>query len=328
MATSGQSTLKPLYLILSTQSFLRKQAVDRLIARLNDEGAIDFNLARYDAEKADPEEIVAAARTLPFASSFRLIIVDGVENLSTSARDTLTAYALDPSPTSVVAFVGQKMPKTLKLYKAVVDKGAVLDRKAPDRKRLPFDVKALFEQRGLKANSETIAALINAVGENLDVLSASVYKLRLYVGKRKTVNVDDVAAVIAPTAEVKIWDYTQALADKRGAQALERLDAALRVQGNTVVGAMVFAERTQRDLLSARALIERGTPSSARLAAALGKPEWLARKTMKQAERFTGKELRSAYTAWGEMLEASRSGGPDRLLFEMWIARFCSGSFS
>ena len=131
---ANTNELKPLYLILSDQLFLRTQAVERLRTRLEELGPLDFNLSQYEAEKANFQEVVDACNVLPFATPFRLVIVSGIEKLTASDSALLAEYALNPSPTTVLALVGESCAKSSKLYKAVVANGAVLDRKAPSKK--------------------------------------------------------------------------------------------------------------------------------------------------------------------------------------------------
>ncbi|MBK5211178.1 MAG: DNA polymerase III subunit delta [Coriobacteriia bacterium] len=323
-----QNDLKPIYLILSEQAFLRTQATDRLKARLEKEGSLDFNFNQLDAGVNTPQEIIDAANTLPFASTYRLVFVTGIEQYKADDLALLVEYATDPNETTVLCLIGTKLAKSTRLYKQVVKVGAVLDRKAPAKKELPSVVAALFAEQGITAHSIEAVALINAVGEDLDVISGSIVKIRSYLGDKKEVSLADIAEVVATTAEVKIWEFSNALADKDAHQALARLTRTLQISGNSVFSAETFAIRTVRELITARALIDRGDASASVLAAETGKQEWLARKTLAQARKFTGPELNKALRGLGDVLEAARTGADELLLFERWVLRFTVGDFA
>ena len=83
--------LKPIYLILSEQDFLLRQALDRLRARVGEVADLDFNLETFEGDSASADAIVAACNTLPFASDHRLVVVNSVDRLSKDATETLVA---------------------------------------------------------------------------------------------------------------------------------------------------------------------------------------------------------------------------------------------
>lgn len=325
MAT--KQTLKPVYLIISEQLFLRNQAVDRLRERLEEQGPMDFNMSQYDAEHADFVEIVDACNTLPFAVPYRLVIVTSIEKASAANLAILTGYVENPSETTILAVVGEKLAKTSKLYKAITKQGAVLDRKAPKGRELPQTVIGLGTQIGVQMNTQVAQALINAAGEELDVLSLSLEKIKTYMSPRVRVELSDVAAVVAQTAEVRVWDFTNALFDRKVARALElmqeiTLNQAKRPkQRSDMFSLMSLAERQTRECLAARSLIDRGTDSTSALAQELGKQEWQARTVLNQAKKFRTEELRAALIDMAATQHAIRTGSNDRIAFERWILK-------
>lgn len=316
---ANTNELKPLYLILSDQLFLRTQAVERLCTRLEELGPLDFNLSQYEAEKANFQEVVDACNVLPFATPFRLVIVSGIEKLSASDSALLAEYALNPSPTTVLALVGESCAKSSKLYKAVVANGAVLDRKAPSKKELPSTVVALARQADLSMTPVVAQALINVAGENLSVLSLSLEKIKAYLGSRKKVEVADVGAVIAQTAEVRVWDFIGALFNRNANQALMLLNNLLEIQGEHVSRLASLVTRQLRECLSARVLLDRGDKSASTLASTLKKQTWQAQALQRQAQKFSAHELRAALIDLANVLHASRTGADERLVFEKWI---------
>lgn len=316
---ANSSELKPIYLILSKQLFLRTQAVDRLRSRLEDEGPLDFNLSQYDAEHADFKEVVDACNVLPFAAPFRLVIVSNIEKINAQNMAFLVEYAQNPSPTTVLALVGESLAKSTKLYKAVAEKGTVLDRKAPAKKELPTTVSALARQYQLSMTAVVAQALINAAGENLDVISLSLEKIKAYISPRKKVEVADIAEVVAQTAEVRIWDFINALFNRDARKALSLMSDLMILQGERVEGLMNLAMRQVRDILAARTLMDRGDKSAATLAATLGKQTWQAQALQKQAQCFSARELRIALVELSDVYHKSRTGFDSRILFERWI---------
>jgi len=327
----AQTELKPLYLITSDQTFLREQALDRLRARVRDMGVdLDFNYEQFDAEASDPTEIVAAASTLPFISELRLVVVTRVEKLNKEALDLLAGYAQSPSPTTVLCLVGEKLNRATKLYKAIVAGGTVLDRKAPKRRELPGIVKGLFAERGLRTDAAAPEALVNLVGEDLNGLSTAIATIAAFVDTApdKIVTRKVIAEVVGASAEVKSWELTDALAERKCGEALAVVGRALD-QGSSLPSLGTLVLRTVRQLIVARSLIDEGAANpAAQLAAELKLPpnlSWRTKSILQQARSFKAKKLRDALCAYAEV-ESTMKSNPaqiSKLAFERWIIDFC-----
>jgi len=324
--------LKPLYLITSEQTFLRDQALDRLRARVRDMGVdLDFNYEQFDAETADPTEIVAAASTMPFISELRLVVVMRAEKLDKEGLDVLAGYAQAPSPTTVLCLVGEKLNRTTKLYKAIVAQGTVLDRKAPARRELPGVVRALFAERGLNTDTAAPEALVNLVGEDLGALSTAIATIAAYLdaASNKKVTRKVVAEVIGASAEVKGWELTDALAEHKCGEALALAKRALN-QGSSLPSLGTLVLRTVRQLIVARSLLDEGALDPAgQLAEELKLPpnlRWRTKSILQQARTFKAKKLREALCAYSEVEYAMKSSSDDvkRLAFERWVIDFCN----
>lgn len=314
--------LKPIYAIISEQPYLREQAVTRLRARIEQEGDLDFNFDQFDAAQAHIDDVLASANTLPFASPYRLVIVENIDALKADALAPLVEYAKAPSETTVLALVGAKLAKSSRLYKAVNELGGILERKPPTKKELPAVVQGLLAERGRKAETPAVHALINAVGEDLTSLSQAIEKLVAYAGDRALIAQDDISAVVGMSAEVKVWEFTNALGDRDGARALSLLSRSTE-QGNSIFAAQALAVRAVRELLLARSLMQRGA-SSSEIAQELGKPDWLAGRVVAQAKNYSVDELRNSLVAMASVEHTMKSSAFAEVAFERWVLETCS----
>jgi len=320
--SASATELKPVYLILSEQEFLLQQAVDRLRARVGEVADLDFNLETFDGENAIGDSIVAACNTLPFASEHRLVIVKNVEKLSKDAAEVLAAYAGNPAPTCVLALSGTKLAKNTRLYKAIDRLGGVVERKSPKGAEFLRGVVSLAADRGKSMTPDVAEAFTAATGEDLRRASAELDKLVAFVGERTEITRGDVESVVANTAKTKIWEFTEALADRDCRRSLV-LASSLIGDGESVFGLHAMALRTVRDLIAARSLIERGQSSAAELSRLLGRPDWQLKRLPRQARAFSSTELvdllRAAAAGEAEM-KTSRDA---RLVLERWIVKVC-----
>lgn len=313
--------LKPVYLILSEQALLVDEALDRLKKRVGDVADLDFNMQVFDGENLNIDDVIVAANTLPFASDRRLVMVRGIEKLGKEAQDALAAYVSDPSETTVMALSGAKLAKNTRLYKAVEKIDGLLERKV-DKRNTPHEVEKMFSANGKVIDSGAAEMLVQSAGFDLRKLSVEVSKVVAFVGERANVTADDIEQVVSTTAETSVFELLDALGNRQAARALSLLGDLIG-QGESVFGIHAMALRQLRDLIAARAMIDRGEGSPAQIARVLGRPDWQVRNLPRQARAFSSDELvdilRSAAEGEAEM-KTSRDA---RLVLERWIVKFC-----
>ena len=316
-----QPPLLPLYAILSEQFFLREQAIERLKKRFSGESNFDFNYDHFDAATAQGDAIVAAANTLPFASEHRLIIVNNIHEAKNDLLAALVDYAQSPSSTTVLAVAGEKLAKSTRLYKAIDNVGGIVARTTPKKKELPTVVQQLFKNQGKIISLKLAADIVSSVGEDLEALNTAIAKTATYIGQRTEVTKADIDATIEASAEVKVWDLIDALQNRDGMQSLSLYRLLLK-QNNSMYLIAPTVTRTVRELIIARSCIDTGAGSPAQVASALGKPEWLARKTFEGAKRYAAVELRDALAQLADVefkLKTSREG---EAAFERFLIDF------
>jgi DNA polymerase-3 subunit delta len=321
--TQSQKPLLPLYAIISEQSFLREQAVDRLKKRLEQEGEFEFNYDSFDASNAEGDSITAAANTLPFASQYRLIIVNNIHQAKKELLDALALYAQSPSPTTVLAVVGEKLAKSSKLYKAIVKSGAIVERTKPKRKDLPPIVQSLFSAQGKQVSFELASDIIASVGEEIEALNTAIIKTATYMGDRSRVSREDIDAVIELSAEIKVWDLTDAIMMRDAKAALSVFDLLLK-QDNSIYVVHPAVARTLRELIVARACIDKDDGTVYSVASALGKPDWMARRTLEGAHRFYSEELRQGLSRLAGVEYKLKTSSVGEAAYRRWILEFCS----
>ncbi|MCL2818338.1 MAG: DNA polymerase III subunit delta [Actinomycetia bacterium] len=318
---SEQVSLLPVYAIVGDQSFLRDQAVDRLRRRVEQMGDIDFNFDQFDAVSADPEQVVAAANTLPFASPYRLIIITNIHQAKKELLDALGSYAKAPSESTVLAVVGEKLIKSTALYKAIDKAGGIVERSNPKRKDLPGIVQTLFAAQQKQAALGLCAALVQSVGEDIEGLNKAVVKVATYMGERATVSPDDIEALVEISAEIKIRELTSALLRRQAADALATFNLLLK-QENNINSIHRFIVRVVRELIIARSCLDSGKDSQNQIAAALGVPGWIAQRTIEGAQRYSADELRAGLDDLAQLEYRLKTSQQGEAAYQRWLLEF------
>lgn len=316
-----EKTIKPLILILSDQAFLRRQPVDILKKRIEDEGFSDFNYQSFEIGIDSVSEMIAAANTMPFVTSTRLVVIEAIEKAKSSDLEELAKYAENPNESTIFVIVGTRLLKNTKLYKRIKEKGDILERKAPTRRELPNAVLSLFKKEGLQANIQIAEALINTVGEDLDYLTQAVSRVALYLGTRKKVELEDIASAVEDSVQVKPWEFTNALQERNKVKALQLYQASIK-QGISELALLALTVKMVRELITCRALIDRGEADLLTVATKLGKQEWLARRILDHSRAFKSTELNEIFLSLAEIEEKLKSGGEKSILFAQMIVRF------
>jgi len=316
------SEYRPVYLIVGDQDLLLDQAVDSLKSSVAEVADLDFNLETFDGESASADDIVAACNTLPFVSERRLVIVRGVEKLNKDGSDALVRYAEDPSPTTILALVAKKLAKSTRLYKVVDKIGGVIERRAPDAREYPRAVQEMFARAGKRISLEGAEYLVSAVGRDLQRLSVEIGKVTAYSGARTEIGLTDVEEIASTTAKTSVFDLGTALGNRDCGAALRLLNRLLG-DGESVFGLHSLAVRQVRDLLSSRALIDRGEGSVEQLARVLRKPEWQVKHLGRQARSFSAAELVSLLQLAAASEAEMKTSRDPRLAFERWIVKVC-----
>ena len=157
----------------------------------------------------------------------RLIVVtevDGVKadevagRLEGRRRRGDPAYLSNPAPATVLALVAEELKSSSALWKACEKGGRVLVYDVAKGK-LQGWVADQFKQRGVRAEPEAVAALIQLVGDDLRALKPEVDKLATWAGD-EPIGEREVEALVAPDADVPIFELTEAWSVRDSARAL------------------------------------------------------------------------------------------------------------
>jgi DNA polymerase-3 subunit delta len=299
---------KPVYLLTGSD----RPKIDTALARLRRHFSPEA-IESVSALVTQGEAAVALCNSASLFGDARLVIVEDVDGSrggdnrpkggwKAADVEAVASYLASPSPATVLALVGEDVKKTTALWKACAKSGAVLEYAVPKNK-LQGWVAEQFEQHGVPAEPEACAALIQLVGEDLHALAAEVQKLATWAGG-EPIGEREVEALVAPTADLPIYELTEAWAARDAARALaatetlfereskQRRDTAARLAG--ALGSHLNRIRTIKRLAG------EGMRSK-EAAAKLKLNPFYAGKLFTQAEGFSAEELRDAVVHLAEL---------------------------
>lgn len=305
------------YLAVGADELKRQTVVRRLKARLGDDPMVSFNL---DEQTAGPslaaDDLLVSLDTMPFGSDFRLVIVHGAEKLAKDVSEAIVGYLAGPNPDTVLCLEATSLPKSTRLYKAVAKVGprAVIDCSPKKRWELPKLVRSMAVAHGTTISEAAAKELVSRVGESTVYLDTQLETLAALTRQAGVITLADVEGHVARTAEVKPWDFLDAVSERDAKRALGLL--ALMDAASPLALESLLCTRI-RELVCAKALEARG--EGALLAQTLGKQAWQVKNHQRWARGFTERELVSALAGAVACERQLKGSGDGEAAFRAWV---------
>ena len=316
--TSG---LLPAYLIVGADDLKRRQATTRLKGRLDQSFSafnIDENVAASDLEAQD---IISSLNTLPLGDAFRLVMIERADKLPKPVSEAIIVYLKDPNPACVLCLVAESLPKNTRIYKAVAKVGnkAIVDCTPKKRWELPPLVVRMARAYGVTMDQNAATELVSRVGESTTMLDTQLKVLSEYCRDAGVITVADVERHVVRTAEVKPWDFLDAVSQRDAAKALTLYRL---MQNPSQVALCSLLTGRLRELICAKALDARGQGSA--LASELGKQAWQVKNHLGWSRRFAAGALERGLIACAQCERALKSGSDPDVTFTELVVTVCS----
>ncbi|WP_302153715.1 DNA polymerase III subunit delta [uncultured Enorma sp.] len=319
----ASAKLLPAYLLVGPDEVKRDAAIDRLVSRLEASGMATFNLDDRDMTKPqEPDEIIASLCTFPMGSDFRLVILRSCDHLVKAMSDALVSYLAAPSPDTVCLIVADALARNTRLYKAVakIDAKAVIDCSAKKRWELPAYVQGMASRHGVSISSAAAEELVARAGESTRMLDTQLKKLAAMTGS-SSIELADVERYVVRTAEIKPWDFLDAVSARDVARALE-LYRLLPPKSEVRLLSLLLTR--VRELIVAKALDERG--QARELASTLGVKDWQVKNHVRWSRLFSTDELVDALRSAVETECALKGSRDSEIAFTTWFVSIAQRS--
>ena len=323
MTQQARGGLLPAYLIVGSDELKAKEAVSRLRKRL-EPGFEDFNLdERVASSDLEAQDLLSSLNTLPFGSGFRLVLVTSADHLPKPVSEALVSYLADPNQNTVLCLVAEKLAKTTRLYKAVAKVGerSVIDCSPAKRWDLPKRVARMAQVRGMRIDEAASNELIARVGESTTMLDQQIGTLTELCRASGVITRADVERYVTRIAEVKPWDFLDAVCARDARRALELY---YLMQSPSEIALVSMLVGRLRELVCAQSLAGRGQGAS--LASELGKQAWQIKNHQRWASRFKTGELAEALSSCARCDRALKTGADARTAFTALVLGICGAA--
>ncbi len=290
----------PVFHYFGADALSLREACDRLRRDHDGDGALANNTLVLEGPRTTPEEVAAAAMTVPFMADYRLVRVDDLCRPYNPPRGAAAARRrrerLPDEWAALPEMLGSLPPSTVLVFvdgevgggnpmKQVLGQVAKVEEFKPARGgKLVGWVNKRARDRSVNLSPRAARALIDWVGEDQGALASEIDKLRLYAGGA-AVDEEAIRRVCPRNFDAEIWDLTDAVGEGRPEAALRALET-LRADGRPSAALLGALANQMRRIIVAREIIDGGGDAAAvKQHFRIGHP-YPAQKLTEQARRF------------------------------------------
>ena len=272
---------EPFYL-LTGEEFLAGEALDKIRAEVDADP-----LSEVVVDASQPaQHIIESLETASLLGGIRVVVVTAAQDLRKEHLEALELYLESPSETSVlVAIAAGRNAKLTDLAKRA---GTTVSLDAPRGRRLASWIKQRGKDHTLRVDDRAAWALIDSVGNELRDLDGALGQLATQLGTGAQVGAGQVRAAFARLADERIYAFTDAVGERRLADAMGTLRRLLD-QGEPPLVLFGALSNHVRRLLQAH-----GFESTKEAGIHFGMPDWRAERLLAQARTYRPDELISA----------------------------------
>jgi DNA polymerase III subunit delta len=316
--------VKPVYALVSDQSFLREMVVDVIREHAVTGGFAKLNVSTFYAdERGAIDKAIEESLQLPMMSSRRLVIVKHGESIKKKPElERLAQYLSKPPDTTCLVLCFAKLAKNTKIWKRSGKHGEAIDfGRIYERQMGPW-IKRMALMQEKKIGPTAIAFLSRAVGADLTKAASEIEKAALFGGDKDEITTEHLEAVLASVKVESVFDLTDVIGGRDRAGALFLLKKMFDA-GDKPISLLWQVSNHLKRLMLVRFLLTTGAGPD-KVGRALGVMDFVRDKLIKQSRQFSRRELRRALVLAAQTdFELKNGRVSDRAVFEKLVLDLC-----
>lgn len=235
----------------------------------------------------------------------RFVLVRGLDQTAEAQLEQLVEYFEAPAPSACLVCTAEKLDGRLRIARIAKERGYWTDVAPLKQAQLRAFAASEAELRGHALASDAAAALLDAVGNDLDTIDDALERLSLFVGPHKPINVKDVQDCISRTRVDSVWALVDAVG-LRDAKAALSASVSLLVDGEPPLRLLGMIARQIRMVARMRQGLANGL-SEQEAAKVAGAPPFKARDLAQSAKRFSNAAIAKALRVIAETDQGLKS---------------------
>ena len=310
---------KQIYLFCGEEDYLKTQYKQRFIKSMISPDD-NMNLSFYEGKNFDVNAVIDQAQTMPFFAERRLLVLEETGLFKTGGSE-LGDYIKNLPETTCMIFVETAVDKRSKLYKAVRDKGRVVEfqRQTEATLRKWIQTKVKSEKKVMSGDAETL--FLSKAGDNMNVISQELNKLLCYTLNKNSITVEDIEEVCIDQITNTIFDMIDAMTEKRQNDALN-IYYGLLASKEPPMRILFLMTKQYRQFYEIKDHVRLGR-SRQDIAKKMGIPPFIVGKIADKAKRFKLSELRDIIEESADLEYRVKNGKlTDILAVELFLIKY------
>jgi DNA polymerase-3 subunit delta len=281
-----------------------------------------------EGEEVSVEAVTRAAATLPLMTRRRLVVVRRAHLLPARERETLTAYARDPNPTTcLLLLANHELPaargRVDHWLLSALPAAAVVGLPIRRGRGMEDWLKQRAAAEGLTVADDAARLLVQWVGDDGARLLGEVRKAALAGGPdNRRVGVSEATAIVGEHRVREIFDLSRAVERRELAQALRLLDQLLATED--AMPLLALLTRSVRIAAIVRALAARGQSSAQIVPAVRPTPQSVIEAIMARVAGVSEASLLAQLERCWQAEWRCKSGGEPRAELTALVADLCT----
>lgn len=267
---------KSCYILTGDDSFVVKSAVNMFSVFSGEFRDLNFTFFGKDASIS---EVIAALLTPPMFSEYRVVCV----NDYTGDLKQIKEYLKNPSSTSVLLFTGALTPN----FNGIIPLCEIVDCNRLEKSYLEGWVVRKAASQKISVSQKAASLLVEYCNRDMNSVYNELVKLMDYA--EGAIDESDVKELVSPQIEYKVFELSEAIAEKNADKAVELVNLML-AENNSAVSLMGMLFNHFRRLLFVSL-----NPKSDTLSSDLKVKEYAVKVALRQAAKFSPRRLKAVF---------------------------------
>ena len=209
-----KKVFKPVYWLEGEEDYFIDKVVDYAEHHILSEAETGFNLTVFYGKDANWPDVINACMRYPMFSERQVVLLK--EGQQMREIEKLEPYIENPlsSTVLVISYKEKKVDGRTKFAKLLKEKGVLLSTKKIYESQLPEWTQQIANDQGYEISGKALMLLVDHIGNDLSRIENEIQKILVNLGKRKTINEDDIEQFIGISKEFNVFEFQNALAAK------------------------------------------------------------------------------------------------------------------
>jgi len=208
------------YLLAGGENFLKEEFIKDAQNKLLEESSRELNFSHFSARDSAIEDVLTVAKTAPFLSKKRVIVIRDIDKLKQRAKEALLSYLKNPSETSCLILESAKPHPGTAFLSSISGYTTVIRTQAPQYGGLDRWIKQRAATFKKDITKDAIALLKESAGLSLDILSKELEKVVSFAEKRDSITIEDVEKVVGRSVKEDIFALVKYINSRDTSRAL------------------------------------------------------------------------------------------------------------